>query len=103
VLYTDGDGQTWAFSAITGALLWSASSGGGDGPPAVTNGVLYVTTSAGTIQAYDVATHALLWTSTQTGSGESGPVVVNGVVYAPRRPLGQGWPAGGAGGHWPGS
>lgn len=47
-----------------------------------TDGVLYVTTRAGTIQAYDVATHALLWTSPQTGSGESGPAVVNGVLYA---------------------
>jgi outer membrane protein assembly factor BamB len=81
VLYTDAAGQTWAFSASTGALLWSAS-GGGDGPPAVANGVLYVTTSTGTIQAYDVATHALLWTSPQTGSGESGPAVAGGVLYA---------------------
>ena len=82
VLYTDANDQTWAFSASTGALLWSAASGGGDGPPAVANGVLYVTTDAGTIQAYDVASHALLWTSQHTGSGASGPAVVNGVLYA---------------------
>jgi outer membrane protein assembly factor BamB len=69
-------------SASTGALLWNASGGGGDWPPAVANGVLYVTASARTIQAYDVATHALLWTSPPTGSGESGPAVAGGVLYA---------------------
>jgi outer membrane protein assembly factor BamB len=39
-----------------------------------------VTTGAG-ILAYDIATHALLWTSPNIGSGQSGPAVVNGVVY----------------------
>jgi len=71
-----------AFSASTGALLWSAGSRGDIAAPAVANGVLYVPTGTGAIAAYDTSTHALLWTSPADGFRQSSPAVVNGILYA---------------------
>jgi outer membrane protein assembly factor BamB len=70
-----------AFSASTGALLWSAGGSGDDAAPAVANGVLYVPTGTGAIAAYDTSTHALLWTSPKDGFRQSSPAVVNGILY----------------------
>ncbi len=81
VLYTDSQASgVMAFSASTGALLWSAGTGDNTAPT-VANGVLYAPTGTGTIAAYDVTTHALFWTS--PAHGFYGPfAVVNGVLYA---------------------
>jgi outer membrane protein assembly factor BamB len=63
-------------------LDWSANTGGdiSGGSPAVVNGIAYIG-SAG-LDAYNVYTHALLWSFTTSGSFRASPAVVNGVVYA---------------------
>jgi eukaryotic-like serine/threonine-protein kinase len=85
VIYTAPSQQPLrAFSASSGALLWSGGNADSvfAAAPAVADGVVYAAAGPGTIAAYDVTTHALLWTSPNLGLGESSPAVVNGRLYA---------------------
>jgi outer membrane protein assembly factor BamB len=85
VAYVSATGQPFAaYSASTGALLWTGGTADSTfaAAPAVANGVVYAAAGSGTIAAYDVSTHALLWTSPDLGLGESAPAVVNGILYA---------------------
>jgi outer membrane protein assembly factor BamB len=86
VIYTTfSDGPLRAFSAATGALLWTGGSTDRFyvAPPVVANGVVYVTAVGGTLAAHDVATHALLRTSPRLLLEIGSPAVAGGRLYAP--------------------
>jgi outer membrane protein assembly factor BamB len=74
-----------ALNASTGAVVWNISpTGRVVSSPAIANGVVYITTESGYIEALDTATGALLWkyvVARQTIF--SSPIVSNGAVYVP--------------------
>jgi outer membrane protein assembly factor BamB len=74
-------GQLYAFSAATGAEVWSRSVGGGVRfTPAVSGGRVYVGSSNQDVSAFDARTGKPLW---HTSVGVNSPVAVaNGTVYA---------------------
>jgi outer membrane protein assembly factor BamB len=77
VYITEGDGTLYALNGTTGAKLWSDAIGNFvNSPPAVANGVVYV--SSDKLYALNAGTGARLWTFPIGGSA---PVVANGVVY----------------------
>jgi hypothetical protein len=80
----------FAFSATTGALVWSQPAPTGvpsgfpwDGAPAVANGIVYENASGAELSAFNAITGAPVWSSVAYGGsvGGSAPVVANGVVY----------------------
>ena len=77
-----GDGNVYALSASTGALIWSHATGGdiGYSSPSVVNGVVYIGSSDGNLYALDASTGGLLWSRATANSGSS-PAIVNGVLY----------------------
>ena len=86
---TSADGNFYAFSTSSGALLWTAAIGGSDNSsPAVANGVVYVG-AHGLLYAFkatgcSAATCHPLWTAPNPGGGNatySSPAVANGMVY----------------------
>jgi outer membrane protein assembly factor BamB len=102
VVYVQAAGLN-ALNASTGALLWTASTGGVDGgsSPAVANGVVYAggwipAPEGGTLAAvfaFDASGHVNcagtprtcgpMWTDAPAGGDDlSAPAVANGVVYA---------------------
>src|SRR5258706_6562201 len=95
VLYVgEFGGQVTAFTATTGAVLWSTSVGNVyTTSPTVVKGVVYVgsgvivqNSTMGTLYALDAATGAVLWSAAFQPEGGSStvrtaPVVVNGFVY----------------------
>jgi outer membrane protein assembly factor BamB len=50
-------------------------------PPAVANGVVYVSSDHGTVYALNASTGATLWSNTTVGLSFGSPAVANGVVY----------------------
>ena len=83
VVYVGCDGGNLiAFNAVTGAKLWTATTGGDIwGSPAYMNGVVIVGSADGKVYAYNAATGAPVWTSAVLGATVSSPAVANGVVY----------------------
>jgi outer membrane protein assembly factor BamB len=93
---TSADGNFYAFSASSGALLWTAVIGGFDNSsPAVANGVVYVG-AHGVLYAFSAngssgcsgtppnKTCGPLWTAPNPGGGNttySSAAVANGIVY----------------------
>ena len=86
---TSADGNLYAFSTSSEALLWTAVIGGFDNSsPAVANGVVYVG-AHGLLRAFkatgcSAATCHPLWTAPNPGGGnetDSSPAVANGMVY----------------------
>ena len=72
------DGTLCALKADTGQLAWTYQTGGGtNSPPAVANGVLYV--SSDKLYALNASTGALLYATAWAPA--SPPVVANGVIY----------------------
>src|ERR1041385_8186908 len=79
---TSIDGGVYAFDAITGALLWTASAGVGKlSSPAVAGGILYTGSIGGSLFALDAANGTLLWSFVTGGAIFSPPTVANGLVY----------------------
>jgi outer membrane protein assembly factor BamB len=81
-VYLSANTNLYAFSADTGALLWTADIHGSGIPepsPAVANGVVYVA-GGGIVQALDAKTGAAIW-SVQNGTTRSSPTVIGGVLY----------------------
>jgi outer membrane protein assembly factor BamB len=77
-----GSADLYALNASTGSLLWTYDSGAAvDCPPAVANGVVYVTTELGYLSALTASTGALLWTDDLGRRINTSPAVANGVVY----------------------
>jgi outer membrane protein assembly factor BamB len=85
-----GSANLYAFNATSGVSLWQTLNGndsmfGGGGSPAITNGVVYVTSDS-TLSAFDATTGTLLWSAT-TGSAcatcpfMNSPAIANGIVY----------------------
>lgn len=78
------DGAAWADAAGKTPSPWASPFGADDiitTPPVVADGVVYVGSQGGTVQAVDGATGELLW-SFNTGSGIRGePVVVPQAVF----------------------
>ena len=75
------DHKLYAYNARTGALLWSATTGGTIvSSPAVANGIVYVGSSDGKLYAYAARTGTSCGARPR-GVVESSPAVANGVVY----------------------
>jgi outer membrane protein assembly factor BamB len=71
-----------AVDATTGAILWTAQTGGNNfTSPAVANGVVYVGSSGGNLYAFDAANGTPLWTGSTGSIISDSPSVANGVVY----------------------
>jgi outer membrane protein assembly factor BamB len=78
----NGDGSTvYAMQESNGSLLWASNAGSG-ATPAVSNGILYVT-SAGNVSALSATTGKSLWgySSGMQGGGSATPIVSGGQVY----------------------
>jgi outer membrane protein assembly factor BamB len=78
------DHKVYAFDAITGQTLWTATTSDWvHSPPAVANDVVYVGNEAGDLYAFNAATGGLIWRRGLSHAGIfNGPTVANGVVYA---------------------
>jgi outer membrane protein assembly factor BamB len=77
-------GTVFAISTTDGSKVWSTSNASDPSevsPPSVANGVVYVGTLNGTLEALDASTGATLWTSFLGGGVSGAPVVVNGMVF----------------------
>ncbi len=72
-----------AMNAITCAVLWNYTAGGGVtySSPAIVNGVMYFGSDGGNVYALNTSTGALLWSYANSGAVQSSPAVANGVVY----------------------
>jgi outer membrane protein assembly factor BamB len=84
VVYIGGeDGKLYAFRAGTGALLWTAPTGGDIiyASPAIDSGIVYVGSTDDKLYAFNAGTGALLWTGSTGNDIYSSASVVNGVVY----------------------
>ncbi|HEY6785148.1 MAG TPA: PQQ-binding-like beta-propeller repeat protein [Gemmatimonadales bacterium] len=78
----DSLGELYAFDALSGTPLWTASIGDYQGAPEVANGLVYVTGGLeGPIYALDASDGTELWSFT-TGGKVAEPVIANGMVYA---------------------
>jgi outer membrane protein assembly factor BamB len=76
------DGKVYAFSASTGAELWSYTTRGDIvSSPAVANGVVYVGSYDGNLYALDATTGAKKWNYYTGSAVASSPTVANGIVY----------------------
>ena len=78
------DHKLYAFDAVTGATLWTATTNDWvQTSPAVDNGVVYIGNNAGNLYAFSAQSGALIWqTAFAPGfGGLSSPTVANGVVY----------------------
>jgi outer membrane protein assembly factor BamB len=65
------------------ALDWNkpANNFGGQPAPVVVNGIVYLATFDGKVNAYNDATGAILWSFQAGGVFQSSPAVANGIVY----------------------
>jgi outer membrane protein assembly factor BamB len=83
VVYFDPSENLSAYDEATGARLWKQSTPGDSGSSAaVANGVAYVGTARGQLQAFDASDGTPLWTSLLAGAAFGGsPAVSDGVVY----------------------
>ncbi|MDQ6697124.1 MAG: PQQ-binding-like beta-propeller repeat protein [Actinomycetota bacterium] len=81
-------GTLYAVDAATGATKWKTSVGSAiTGSPALSNGVLYIPTSSGSLAALPAAecrsaTCSVIWTGATPASISAQPAVAGGVVYA---------------------
>src|SRR5580704_80396 len=86
------DYNVYALDALTGAKLWSYTTGkhvvsapvppnGVVSSPAVANGVVYVASEDKNVYALNARTGAKLWSYTTNDYVDSSPAVANGVVY----------------------
>lgn len=78
------DHKVYAFDAVTGQTLWTATTSDWvHSSPAVANGVVYIGNEAGDLYAFNAATGGLIWRRGLSHAGIfNGPAVANGVVYA---------------------
>jgi outer membrane protein assembly factor BamB len=68
---------------MTCTPVWTGNTGRQNGSsPAVANGVVYIGTRDGHLDAFGAASGTLLWTAATGGSVDSAPAVADGVVYA---------------------
>ncbi len=75
-------GVVYALDAVSGARVWSYTTGGGvSSSPSVANGVVYVGSDDNNVYALDANTGALVWTYSTGGAVEDSPAIVNGVLY----------------------
>lgn len=91
ILYTGaGDGQLYAIDALTGQILWTASTGPRTvkSGPGVANGVVYIGSGTGRIYAFlagpSVARQRspqFLWSQATAGPVRTSPAIANGTVY----------------------
>jgi outer membrane protein assembly factor BamB len=87
VLYFPNNDYLVALNASTGALLWNFVGGEGTHAPAVANGVAYVESLYGALEALDANTGALLWSVSPNytccvgGFNSLSPAVADGVIY----------------------
>jgi outer membrane protein assembly factor BamB len=88
LVYFGVGGSLYALEASTGAVRWQAATGGqGSAPPAIANGVVYISSHTGVISdvglfsALDATTGAVRWEDRMSVSEDASPVVANGVVY----------------------
>ncbi len=76
------DKRLYAFSATTGAILWSTATGAAvTSSPSVANGVVYVGSLDKRVYALDAATGKILWSFLTGGAVESSPAIADGQVY----------------------
>jgi polyvinyl alcohol dehydrogenase (cytochrome) len=90
ISYAAGTAGSWAaLNPANGAILWQVpdpNGAMGTGPVAVANGVVYVTSTAGTstsknMLALNAATGKTLWSYASGATTIGGATIVNGVVY----------------------
>jgi eukaryotic-like serine/threonine-protein kinase len=78
------DGYVYALNATTGEKLWNVLVGGDgyrDLVPIVSNGVVYIEGSPGTVDAFDTVTHEKLWEFSIRPFGWVGASIISGVAY----------------------
>jgi|HubBroStandDraft_1064217.scaffolds.fasta_scaffold04135_5 outer membrane protein assembly factor BamB len=92
ILYVGGldtylnEAALYALDAKTGKQLWETVLGVNEGAgmvssPVVVDGVVYVGSPAGYVNALDATTGAIIWQSPIWGDGYAAPAVNNGIVY----------------------
>jgi eukaryotic-like serine/threonine-protein kinase len=83
IVYLGGRTPLFALDAGTGAPVWNAPIAWGVTSPAVADGVVYVGTGDGKIDAFDAETGAIRWTAQPGPYSVATPVAVaHGLVYA---------------------
>ena len=76
------DDKVYALDATTGAVKWTATTGGAIfSSPSVANGVVYIGSEDDKVYALDATTGAVKWTRRPAPQVLSSPAVANGVVY----------------------
>ena len=78
------DHKVYAFDAVTGNTLWTATTSDWvQTSPAVNNGVVYIGNNSGNVYAYNAETGGLIWQSPVAPGFAFGssPTVANGVLY----------------------
>jgi eukaryotic-like serine/threonine-protein kinase len=81
VVYVSGGASINAYRATTGKLLWTVPLRGGEAPPAVGDGRVYVQSFLTGLYALDAATGAQLWSNSLPESITSAPTLAYGRLY----------------------
>jgi eukaryotic-like serine/threonine-protein kinase len=84
VYISTGDGTLYKLAGDSGAVSWHVQETDRNlpAPPAIANGVVYLSTLTGSVYALDAATGQTKWSVKLDGNIVSSPIVVNNVVYA---------------------
>jgi eukaryotic-like serine/threonine-protein kinase len=82
VLYVAGGETLKAFDALTGAQLWTRTTGEGlVSSPSIANGTVYQATARGSVLAFDAEKGKPIWQFQGSAPIHSTPTVANGVIY----------------------
>lgn len=83
VYVSTGDGTLYKLAGTSGTVFWHVQETDRNlpAPPAVANGVVYLTTLTGSVYALDATTGQTKWSVKLDGNIISSPVVASNVVY----------------------
>src|SRR5207245_6776433 len=77
------DGKLYARNAVSGASVWTATTGGAiSSSPTVAGSAVYVGSVDRKLYAFNAGTGAQLWSSPTPGPVASSPAYVGGTLYA---------------------
>ncbi|MCL4417817.1 MAG: PQQ-binding-like beta-propeller repeat protein, partial [Actinobacteria bacterium] len=77
-----GNSKIYVLDAFSGTEIYQLQTYGKIfSTPSVENGILYVTTLGGRLEAYDLSNGSLLWRVSDSGTNTSSPLVDNGKIY----------------------
>ncbi|MGD0451535.1 MAG: PQQ-binding-like beta-propeller repeat protein [Candidatus Bathyarchaeia archaeon] len=78
----NGDGDLYAFDALTGSVSWVYKTvSGGIGSPSVANGIVYIGSGDFNVYALNATIGTVIWNYTTGDQVYSSPALVNGTLY----------------------